>query len=226
MLYGSWTVQEPAQKVRVSRRPTMLKAAAGWLQQHEVWQALTPGRLGHTWGFLESPACAQYLEVGLVALVAHYHQQQQGRSAVLGGADVPADHQHMPGFQLKASKAPCFWEEMLEQLMSGFIIHFLLLPAAQSNQMMQTIRAIAGIECKAPAEEGEVEEASTPVAAAAAATSSSSSSNKEESDGGNSACGGTSSTSSSSVKCRAVVDGSGNGHLALSTPGRHVPSPF
>ena len=96
----------------------MLKAAAAWLQLHDPGQ--TPTRGFQMWRFLGTPACAEYLELGLVRVAAHYHQ-------------------HMPAASLGTSKDPCFWEEMLEQLMSGFIIHFLLQPAGKWNQGLADI---------------------------------------------------------------------------------------
>ena len=177
----------------------MLKAAAAWLQQYEIGQALVPGRLAHVWGFLESPACAQYLEQGLVAVVAHYHQQQQGRAAVLGGAEVPADHQRMPAPPVYTSKDPSFWKEMLQQLMSGFIIHFLLLPSAEWNQIMQMTREICKLERKTPAEAS---------AALSFFTIIGGSSSGKDSGPGSTECNSSSSSStSSSAKGQGVVNG-------------------
>ena len=144
---------------------------------------------GFVWGSLPT----HYFVAGLKAVATYYCQQQQGRAAVLGGAVVPADHQHISAIQLHPASEQGIFKHMVPQLISGLVTHYLLVPGEQLNRTAQTMGELKGVEPSTSADKEELGGA----AAGTTTTTSSSNSSRTNSSSTNRSNSKTSSSSSS-----------------------------
>jgi hypothetical protein len=146
--YSNCFWYSPMNSCTISKIPPRLEAAAKW-QKENLMGFVRGLSVSPIYNFTGSPSPGQYLGVTLKVLAAHYHQLQLGKSAVCGGIEVPADHQHLPALQVDGSAGTCSWESLLQLLISGLLTHYVIIPADQFHSIAQLMRELVGLEMRA-----------------------------------------------------------------------------